>query len=390
MDPGTLLLSIVSIFFTVVWCLFFLWAFRSSRSVPIFENTQPGQPEAWPRLSIVVPACNEAAELAAAGRTLSEQDYPDLEILYVNDRSNDATEEVIESLAARDPRIRTIRVSDLPEGWLGKVHALDVGTRNTSGDWILYTDADVHFERTALRKAIAVAVEKEADHLTLIPTVRARTFWLEVLIQTFAMSLVAGRNVTRIGKRGSRAFIGSGGFNLVRRSALEKTPGFEWLRMEMVDDLGLALMLNRSGARTWLGASLKEVSLEWYPNARSMLRGFEKNGFATMRFNIGRTIAVVMILLALFVAPWFAAFSIKTLWADAALIAAVVSFGLFLIGWRQKFQRPILPALFIPVGPLLLVVILIRSCLLCLRHGGVTWRNTFYPLEQLRAGQRMK
>jgi hypothetical protein len=115
-------------------------------------------------------------------------------------------EEVIASLAARDPRVRTIRVSDLPEGWLGKVHALDVGTRNTSGDWILYTDADVHFERTALRKAVAVAAEKEADHMTLIPSVRARTFWLKVLIQTFAMSLVAGRNAARIGKRGSRAF----------------------------------------------------------------------------------------------------------------------------------------------------------------------------------------
>ena len=301
----------------------------------------------------------------------------------MNDRSNDATQEVIESLAARDRRVRIIRVSDLPEGWLGKVHALHVGTRDATGEWILYTDADVHFDGAALRKAVAVAMEKEADHLTLIPSVRPRTFWLEVLMQTFAMSLIAGRNVSQVGKRGSTAFIGSGGFNLVRRSALEKTPGFEWLRMEVVDDLGLAFMLNRSGARTWVGASLKEVSLDWYPNARSLFRGFDKNGFATMRFNIGRTIAVVTILLAFSVAPWFAALATRTWWA------AVVSFGLFLIGWKRKFRRPLLPTLFIPVGPLLLVAILIRSSLICLRQGGVTWRDTFYPLEQLRAGRRM-
>jgi glycosyltransferase involved in cell wall biosynthesis len=384
------MISIVSIVFTAAWCTFFLWAIASSLSVPVFERTNPVQPKAWPRLSVVIPACNEAEQVAAAGRTLMQQDYPELEILYVNDRSNDATEEVIGSLAGTDPRVRMISVSDLPEGWLGKVHALDVGTRNTGGDWILYTDADVHFEKTALRRAVAVAMEKGADHLTLIPSAHGRTFWLEVLLQTFAMSMVAGRNVTRIGKPGTRTFIGSGGFNLVRRSALEKTPGFQWLRMEVVDDLGLGFMLNRSGARSWLGASLREVHLDWYPNARSLFKGFEKNGFATMRFKIGRTIASVLVLLAFFLAPWFAALALPALWAEAALVTAAVSFGSFVIVWKRRFRRPILPALLIPLGPVLLVAILLRSSVRCLRQGGVTWRDTFYPLEQLRAGRRMK
>ncbi|MCX5673257.1 MAG: glycosyltransferase, partial [Planctomycetota bacterium] len=117
---------------------------RTWRGVPRLEEVRPPEPAAWPKLSVIVPACNEADKIEPAMRTLLAEDYPDLEILAVDDRSTDATGDIIDRLAAEDPRVRAIHVKELPAGWLGKVHALDRGFQESRGRFVLFTDADVH------------------------------------------------------------------------------------------------------------------------------------------------------------------------------------------------------------------------------------------------------
>ena len=119
----------------------------------------------------MIPACNEADTLGAALGTLLAQDYPALEILLVNDRSTDGTGDIVDRLAASDPRITALHVRELPQGWLGKVHALHVASERARGDWLLFTDADVHFAPGALRRAVAVARVHQLDHLTCVPNV---------------------------------------------------------------------------------------------------------------------------------------------------------------------------------------------------------------------------
>jgi cellulose synthase/poly-beta-1,6-N-acetylglucosamine synthase-like glycosyltransferase len=120
-------------------------------------SLQVPAPTTWPRLSVVIPALNEVDTLEAALGTLLAETYPDLEIVLVDDRSTDGTGALVDRLAARDPRITPVHITALPEGWLGKVHALHVGTQHARGDWLLYTDADVHFGQGSLRHAVAVA-----------------------------------------------------------------------------------------------------------------------------------------------------------------------------------------------------------------------------------------
>jgi hypothetical protein len=272
------------------------------------------------------------------------------------------------------------------------VHALHVGTQKASGAWILYTDADVYFKPGALRKAIAFVLADHSDHLALMPVPRAPSFWLRVVLQAVGGVFIMGTRAAHIGKPGSKAFVGAGAFNLVRKTALDRTEGFAWLRMEVVDDVGLGLMLQRSGARSSFAITLQDVSFTWYPSLRAMFTGLEKNFFGVLAFySIARMIFIVMLTWAYALAPLVAIlFSLKI---PFLLIVGVVAY-LFLIagavGVKITFKQKLLPLLFVQVGHILISLMLLRSGIMCLVRGGITWRGTWYPIDELRAGHKVK
>src|SRR2546423_821839 len=152
-----------------------LW--RAARLAARLADLSPDGAGLMPPLSVVVPALNEEATVEAAMRTLLALDYPDLEIIGVDDRSTDETGAILDRLAAEDARLRVTHVRELPPGWLGKNHALHVGSAVARGEWILFTDADVHFERDALRRAVRYAVYRRLDHLVVVPQVLLAGFW---------------------------------------------------------------------------------------------------------------------------------------------------------------------------------------------------------------------
>src|SRR5678816_2035205 len=123
----------------------------------------PPAPAAWPRVSLIVPACNEETTLAAAMQAKLACDYADLEVVLVEDRSTDTTPRIADELAARDPRVRVIHLTQLPAGWLGRVHALDQGVRAATGEWLLFSDADVHLSPTVLSRIVASAEAAGSD-----------------------------------------------------------------------------------------------------------------------------------------------------------------------------------------------------------------------------------
>jgi len=141
--------------FSSLWCAFGIAGLRSALVFKTLRALPAPEPSVWPRLTVVVAALDEEATIGPALETLVRQDYPDLEIVVVDDRSRDGTGRIVDEVAAREPRVRAIHVRTLPEGWLGKVHAMHRATEVASGAWILYTDADVHFAPGALRHAVA-------------------------------------------------------------------------------------------------------------------------------------------------------------------------------------------------------------------------------------------
>ena len=385
------IVTIYCILFSLVWCASFL-VVHLFRRIRIFEKANSPLPPKWPRLSVVIASCNDADTIEKAVNTLLQQDYPNLEIVVVSDRSTDGTGQIIKRIARKDSRVRTVHIQHLPPGWLGKVHALHVGTQKSSGDWILYTDADVYFKQGALRKAIAFVLADHSDHLALLPVPRSPSFWLEVVLQTIGGVFVLGTRAAHIGKPGSKAFVGAGAFNLVRKAVLDRTEGFSWLRMEVVDDVGLGLMLQRSGAKSSFAITLQDVSFTWYPSLGAMFKGLEKNFFAVLAFySIARMITIVVLAWSYALAPLVAIlYSLKI---PVLLIVGLVSY-LFLIagavGVKITFKQKLLPLLFVQVGYVLISLMLLRSGIMCILRRGITWRGTWYPIDELRAGHKVK
>jgi glycosyltransferase involved in cell wall biosynthesis len=223
-----------------LWVVGLGYLIVSIKRLPVLREQHAPVPDVWPRLSVVIPACDEATSLESAVTTLLQQDYPDLEIILVDDRSTDGTAEIIERLAREDPRIRAVHVETLPQGWLGKVHALHCGVEQASGDWLLFTDADVHFAAGTLRRAVAFVLHQQVDHLTLIPRTIQKSFWLELAVNTFGLLFFITTRAASVNRPDSKAFVGIGAFNLVNARRFHRTAGFEWLRLEPGDDVGLA------------------------------------------------------------------------------------------------------------------------------------------------------
>jgi hypothetical protein len=275
----------------------------------------------------------------------------------------------------------------LPPGWLGKVHALHLGVQAASGEWLLFTDADVHCRPECLERAVALAVAERLDHLTLWFRLLARSVALRAALLSFGVSLVAMTRPLRVGRPGSKAFFGIGAFNLVRRDALERTPGLAWLRMELADDMAVSRLVVEHGGRSGWRHAHELLELEWYPSLPAMIRGLEKNSYGIFsRFS--PLLFAVKLLLALGVsaAPVVALFA----GGGCAVIGALALFACFStyavasrfmgFGAAEALAGPLL-------GPPAIFVALLGSALATWRQGGIRWRGTLYPVAELRSGQ---
>lgn len=389
-----MLLNPLLSFLCVCWIIAFLYLMRAITTLPQLDREQSPTPKRWPRLSIVVPACNEAEHLESAMTTLLRQDYPDLEIILINDRSTDATGEIIDRLAKSDPRVNATHIRTLPTGWLGKVHALHCGVARATGEWLVFTDADVGFASCALRRAVAFSLDNGIDHLALIPRTIQRGFLLDIVVHAFGLLFLLGTRAASINQPGSRAFVGVGACNLVRTDSFRRTPGFGWLRLEPCDDMGLGLMIKRAGGRSHLAFSRADLTVEWYSSVPAMFKGLEKNlfaGAANYRWWLMSIVVATICFLAAappvsFLVGWLDKSYLLTLTAGATVaIHFAVSLRFADEGWKS-----ILSSMLFPVGLGLLSAMLLRAGWKCLRNGGIDWRGTRYPLDQLRAGQRVK
>ena len=377
-----------------LWIYGLLYLFWARLRLPQFHRLVVAAPLQWPLLSIVIPACNEAANIEASVESLLQQEYPNFELILVDDRSTDGTGQIIDRLALRDRRIRALHVQSLPAGWLGKVHALDRGVTVATGEWFLFTDADVHFAPGTLRQAISWVTANRIDHLALAPLAVQQSFLLDIVVHTFMLLFLIGTRAAGINRPNSRSFVGVGAFNLVRRAAFQRTLGFPWLRLEPCDDVGLGLMVKRAGGRCYFAFAQQHLTVVWYPSVAAMFKGLEKNLFgSTANYRWWVTVIGAFGLWAMAAAVPLAAFVGMTesrgLLFGAGLAALVLhvafSLGALSQGWRSRFSL-----LFAPAGLVMIGAMMLHAAWKCLAQGGIDWRGTRYPLEQLRAGQRVK
>lgn len=378
----------------VLWICGLVYLSWAAFRLAQFHRLQFNPPQEWPALSVIIPACDEAANIESAVETLLRQDYPNFELILVDDRSTDGTGAIIDRLAARDRRIHALHVQVLPDGWLGKVHALERAVEIANGDWLLFTDADVHFAAGTLRRAVGWAADRRLDHLALAPLSLQPSLLLDIVVQSFMLLFLIGTRAAGLNRPGSRGIAGVGAFNLIRRAAFQRTPGFSWLRLEPCDDIGLGLMIKRAGGRSFFAFAQRHLTVVWYGSLAAMFKGLEKNLFgATANYRWWVTLVQVIGIFTMAAAPVVALFLGLTdkhgllLYAGLIALALQWTFSLAVTteGWRSR-----LSLMLAPVGLWMIGAMMAHAAWKCLAHNGIDWRGTHYPLNQLRNGQRVK
>jgi cellulose synthase/poly-beta-1,6-N-acetylglucosamine synthase-like glycosyltransferase len=339
-----------------------------------------------PSITIVVPARNEAADLEPAIRSLLRLDYPDFQIIAINDRSTDATGELLERISDSSEskgRLRVIHVHQLPHGWLGKTHAMWLGAQQGTGEWILFTDADCVFHPDAIRRALYYVQVTTADHLVLFPTALVETWGERMMISFTQVTAGLALRAWKVPDPNAREFIGVGAFNLISRAAYIQIGTFTSLRMAVIDDLQLGQAVKEARLRQDVVFGPNLVSLRWAQGAFGVVRNLEKNLFAFFGF---RMVLVILACFAvLFSCVWpFVGLVFAPGWSRAAfaLAVAMIVTQHFL---TERVSRISPVAVFtFPLGAVIFVFSILRSAFVTLRDGAITWRGTKYSLEELR------
>ncbi len=368
-----------------VWLARMLPAVAGLRRVPdLLRLAGNCVPEGNPLLVVVVPAKDEAAHIEATLRSLLEQDYANLRVIAVNDRSTDGTGGRMDAVAASAPgRLSVLHVRVLPDGWAGKVHAMTMGARlAVDAEYLLFTDGDVFFERDALRRALTVAVSRRADHFVCLPTLRVRRWDEGVLLAVFhALGGLAVRLWKVEDAQATRDVVGVGAFNLVRREAFERVGGFAAEPLAIVEDLRLGQRMKAAGMRPVVAFGAGLVQVHWASGALGIVRTVTKNFFAVLQFNVAATAGAAVFIVAMFWLP-VVGLCVPGLRVPAVLAMAAMAVGFALSGPRTGVSGWY--GLLSPVGALGVAGALLWSALTTLRQGGIRWRGTFYSLAELR------
>lgn len=384
----------IIVIYGVLFCL--AWWFLYGRIIKIIfsikelGNLKIAEPAAWPALNIVIAACNEEEGIEAAIKSLLLQDYPNLKVILVNDRSTDNTGNIIEKLA-EDERVKAIHIDELPEKWLGKVHAFSVAFNEVDSEWVLFTDADIHFKPGALKKAVAYVLHKKAEHLALMPDVITKNYWLEVIIRTFGLMFLFSTRVDELEKPGTNTVIGVGAFNLVKKSILDKSKGIKWLRMEVADDVGMGLLIKRAGGKSVFAMAQQLISVDWYPSIAAMFVGLEKNLFgAGSHYQVIRLLIMVGVMWLFVFAPFVVLTVAVPIWLKIFACLTLLWIPVIMIVLKVSSAARLSVGLFVPLGQIFISLMMLWSGFTCLMRGGIIWRGTLYPIKQLKKYQRIK
>jgi Glycosyl transferase family 2 len=377
----TLLLGLIAF----LWALQSVEVARGIRSLPCLKDFAPATGVDLPKISILVAARDEARKLPEALASFLALDYSNYEVVAVNDRSRDDTRKILDAAAREHPNLKVVHIETLPPGWLGKPHALEQAYEHSSGEWLVFTDADVYFASDVPRRAMAVTLANRWDHLTLLGRAEMFRFFEKITMTFFGFGFVIGTKPWQAHDPKSRSYLGVGAFQMVRRGSYEAIGTHRKLRMEVIDDMKLGKLIKEAGFSSGVARAGEAVSVHWHDGVRNIVLGTTKNFFAACGFSVPRTLFRIFGLVLMCVFP-FAALPFMRGWAlgfDAIAVALpVIAHGQA----ARECGASRLWGISLPIGALIFVWMLGRSMIVTLRQGGIDWRGTFYPLKDLKSG----
>jgi len=336
-----------------------------------------------PMVSVCVPARNEERGIRACLESLLKQDYPQFEVIVVNDHSTDRTGELINGL--KDPRLIALEGEPLPDGWLGKPFALYQAFQKAKGDLLLFTDADPVFEPHALSTAVFTMRERELDALTLMPKAEFGSFW-ERAVQPVIFGFIG--SLTRFRKVNSpdhKSAMGFGAFLMFKRFAYESIGGHEAGKADVLEDVLIAKRLKKAGFKLLVADAKRLFSIRMYYGFREIWTGWRKNMFLAMRRSVPRALYYVSMVLAFVLTPylilaWNVAVGTGILWLGLSLFGVIMVFAASIKTCDELEMHRINACLF-PIGAVVMAAIMINSMIQILVFSRAEWRGRVYSMK---------
>jgi len=350
-------------------------------------------------VSVVIPARNEEVNIARVVNSLAGQEGV-REILVVDDQSADRTGEILKSLEAQFTSLRSLRIDSLPKGWNGKTYALATGARQTSGEWLLFTDADTEHRPGSLAALLEVAEQKRADLLSLSPGQETPTWWEKAVIPFVYVRLSKLYRFEEVSDPASPAAAANGQFLLIRRGIYQRVGGHEAVRGALLEDVELARRVKAAGGRLVFLPGAPWVRTRMYATFTEMWRGWTKNLYLLYGADLGRIVVGCGETLTFDVLPT-PAFLVLCLWiaagqGSAAIALAAVALFLLALFRQWSYGRALgrlgfdtRPAAFQAPGALLFSLMLLNSVWAYRMAGRVEWKGREYSTKTSAGGGKV-
>ena len=377
-----MLLEVYTILTVLYWVILTFYLLINGNKIQYLSSVKISE-TTTPSIVIIIPILNEEEKLKEALISLCNLEYSNYKILAVNDRSTDNSGKILSELQAEYKKIEVVTIELLPKGWLGKNHALYTGYNLSNAEYLLFTDADVVYNKDVLAKAMSYCLKNKLDHLTILPEITSSSSILKSVLTTFIIMLTAMQRPWAAKIKTSKASMGVGAFNLVKREAYLRAGTHKAIAMRPDDDLKLAAIIKASGGNADVLYGQDELQVEWYSSINEFIKGLMKNVFSGFDYNVLKDIGGALGTLIFFVLPLplmllFGNYGERVL-AVYMLVFQIVLYWI-LPGAKGKWWYGFVSM----YGGIIMIYIMIRSMIMTLRNGGIYWRGTFYSLDELR------
>jgi Glycosyltransferases, probably involved in cell wall biogenesis len=344
-----------------------------------------------PLISACVPARNEERNIRACVESILAQDYPNFEVIILEDRSTDATGEILRSLAAQNDKLKVINGSDLPKGWAGKPHALFQASKAARGEWLCFVDADTVLSPTTLSACYAKAIETDAAMFTIMTFQIMGSFWEKVVMPIVMTALSVGFSPRKVNDPKSRDAIANGQFILIKRSVYDAIGGHESVKDQIVEDKAISEQVKWNGYRLIVANGYSIVKTRMYTSLPEMWEGWTKNIYLGLSDRpslmlLGAFGAFILLVVALFLPLWpllgifwylqggswlalAVIFESLILWTIVIYVRARVAIGMGISAWY---------AFTLSLGAAVFAAMMITSTWKVISGEGVTWKGRIY------------
>jgi chlorobactene glucosyltransferase len=354
---------------------------------------EPATPPAEnaPLISICIPARNEENNIRNCVESALAQDYPNIEVIVLDDRSTDSTLTQLAEIASRDSRLLPISGSELPEGWAGKPHALFLASVAAHGEWLCFVDADTFLAPQAISSCYAKAIETKADMFTTMNEQILGSFWEKVVMPLVMTALSVGFSPRKVNDPSTRDAIANGQFILIRRTVYDAIGGHEKVKDQIVEDKAISEQVKWNGHHLVVADGSQVIRTRMYTDLPSMWEGWTKNIYLGLSDHpsmllLGAFGATLSVIAALFLPLWILLgtnwlFNGGTWLAIAVIIQSLLVWG-WLIYFRAKVARKMnisaWYALTTPLGAGVFAAMMLTSSWKVISGQGVTWRGRTY------------